>query len=82
MPRKPVKTRNSSLSDAELCRRNGWRRGTLLKGSEGYGMSVIVITAVGESSILAKLVKHGRKPTPNECEMSWTLHARNWSKAG
>ncbi len=54
--RKPVKTLNSELDAAEICRRNGWRKGTLLEGEEDGELDTIEITAVGEREILTKSV--------------------------
>ena len=70
-----VETLGSALSDADLCRANGWGAGTRLDGVEsGEGWShtdTIVITAVGEQAILARC-KH------NDREAVWTLRHRSW----
>jgi hypothetical protein len=75
-----LKTKGSRLSDAALCRKYGWKRGTKLVGDEGYGPTVIQITAVGDDSILAKILSHNGHPS-DEREGSWTLHNRNWRRA-
>lgn len=69
------------MSDAETCRKNGWTVGTRLVGDEGYGPTVIEITAVGEKCILAKAISHRGKPTKEPREASWTLTCRDWSPA-
>ncbi|HEX4148266.1 MAG TPA: hypothetical protein VHY20_04725 [Pirellulales bacterium] len=71
-------TLNSRLSSAELCRRNGWGRGTVLKAArlpkEGPGADqAIVLTAVGERMVLAiDLV--------NDEEQAWNLATRDWRR--
>jgi len=67
------------MSDAQRCRRNGWLPGTWLAGDEGYGVTVIEITAVGERYILAKRVSH-KGETVNRYESLWTLSCRKWRK--
>lgn len=69
-------TLHSRLSSAELCRANGWMRGTVLEGNEGYGAERIQITAVGDQSILA--VKVEAKPGHLSAEGSWCLSCRDW----
>lgn len=64
----------------EKCKRNGWKAGTLLFGDEGYGPTVIRITAVGEESILAREVSHNGKPAEDAWESSWTLMERKWRR--
>lgn len=66
-------------TDAQRCRKNGWTRGTRLVGDEGYGPTVIEITAVGDESILAKEISHCGVED-HEREMSWTLDYRKWRK--
>lgn len=73
------KTLDSRLSSAELCRQNNWKVGTLLAGDEGYGISVIKITAIGENDILARLISHKGIPE-NGYETSWTLDCREWEE--
>ena len=67
------------MSDADTCRRNGWLPGTRLVGDEGYGPTVIEITAVGERLILAKEISHnGGPPISPRGEVTWTLVCRDW----
>ncbi len=49
----------------------------MLSGDEGYGTTVIRITAVGESSILAVQVSH-KGELRIACEGNWTLEWRDW----
>lgn len=72
-------TLRSCLSDAELFRRNGWKRGTRLVGDEGYGPTVIEITAVGDGMILARRVSHNGA-TDRYPEGNWGLSGREWSE--
>ncbi len=65
------------LSNADLCRYYGWGPGTCLVGDEGYGPSVIRITAVGEKAILARRIKQNGEET-RDCEGFWTLDCRDW----
>jgi len=77
MPADPRVRTNSkaaqAMSDADLCRANGWGAGTVLIGEQGYGPDEIRITAIGERSILAISKSSSR-------EESWTLHHRDWRK--
>lgn len=66
------------MNDANLCRKNGWGPGTRLAGDEGYGETVIEITAIGESRILCKLISHNGEPKM-QIESMWTLSCRNWT---
>jgi len=50
------------VSSAEKCRRNGWKVGTRIVGDEGYGPTVIEITAIGEEAVLAKCISHNGEP--------------------
>lgn len=70
-------TLNDMREPADICRENGWSNGTRLVGDEGYGPTVIEITAVGERSILAKTVSHnGQTSSVGEC--LWSLWCRDW----
>jgi hypothetical protein len=72
-------TKSCGLPEPEICRRKGWGVGTRLVGDEGYGPTVIEITAIGESHLLAKTITHnGEIPTWAEHEGNWTLSAREW----
>jgi hypothetical protein len=68
-------------SDADMCRRNGWTVGTRLAGDEGYGVTVIEITAIGRRGILATEISHNGRPC-SSYEGVWTLSARDWQKVG
>lgn len=74
-------TKDSVLSDAELCRRNGWGPGARLMGDEGHGPVVIEVTAVGECRILAKVLSCDGKPEDGT-EQEWTLKMREWARVG
>lgn len=69
---KQEKTQDSRLSSAELCRRNGWHPGTVLRGMECGRYDVIQITAVGDRDILAKIL--------GGQEQHWTLCCREWEE--
>jgi len=70
-------TKFSDMTPAETCRKNGWIPGTRLVGDEGYGPTVIEITAIGHYSILAVTISHDGKPGGRH-ESSWTLAYRDW----
>lgn len=70
-------TLNDPREPAEICRERGWVLGTRLVGDEGYGPTVIEITAVGERSILAKTVRHNGQPSIAG-EGNWCLWCRDW----
>lgn len=69
------------MTDAELCRIHGWTAGTRLEGDEGYGPTVIEITAVGEECVLAKAVQHNRTPVTGR-ESVWNMQLREWRPIG
>lgn len=64
---------------AELCREKGWQVGDKLVGDEGYGPTVIQITAIGERNVLAKRISHDGEPEDGY-ENIWTLFCRDWEK--
>lgn len=66
------------LSDVGICLAKGWGPGTRLVGDEGSGPSIIHITALGASSILAVLVSHNGKTERDRTESLWTLRHRDW----
>ena len=68
------------MNEAETCRMNGWGVGTRLVGDEGYGPTVIRITAIGESRILAVCESHPGKPQCGK-EGTWVLWCRDWKVA-
>lgn len=67
------------MNSADKCRANGWGPGTLLVGDEGYGPTVIRVTAVGEKEILARIISHNGDPDGG-CECNWTLEYRDWKR--
>ena len=71
-------------TEAATCELNGWTVGTRLAGDEGYGVTVIEITAIGESRILAKKVSHDGVPAEDlryrPSEGRWTLRCRDWAE--
>ena len=71
-------TLRSRMSPADLCLANGWGPGTRLAGDEGYGVTVIRITAVGEGAILARRESHDGHAFVSRHESTWTLDARDW----
>ena len=75
-----VSIRMKGESDADICRRKGWTTGTRLVGDEGYGPTVIEVTAIGENSIFAKEISHNGKPSEYPHEGTWTLSCRDWKK--
>ncbi len=76
--RPQVVTQRPDESPANACRRLGWGTGTRLIGDEGYGDTVIEITAVGERSLLAISLSHDGKPCEQRSETLWTLDCRDW----
>lgn len=67
-------------NSAEECRQRGFKVGDLLAGDEGYGVTVIRITAIGVRSILAERISHAGKPLGSEYESLWSLSCRDWEK--
>lgn len=72
-----IPTLNHRLTEAAVCQANGWGPGTYLAGDEGYGVTIIKITAVGEDGLLARMVAHDGKPRAGR-ENSWVLWCREW----
>jgi hypothetical protein len=66
------------MSDAETCRRIGWTVGTRLVSDEGYGPTIIRLTAIGEERILAVCESHNGKPCQHG-ESSWWPACREWT---
>ncbi len=60
------------------CHERGWTVGTRLVGDEGYGPTVIEITAIGASEVLAKTISHDGKPDRDQHESSWVFWCRDW----
>ncbi|OHD24144.1 MAG: hypothetical protein A2Y38_24040 [Spirochaetes bacterium GWB1_59_5] len=81
---KHVKTLDSKLSSAELCRRNGWGPGTKLKGTErGEGWereSVIRIMRVTPGAVLGVCVMETIRHSRGKSYQTWTLTHREWRK--
>lgn len=73
---------NRTVSAADICRLNGWGVGTRLAGDEGYGVTIIEITAVGEAAILAKALSHKGEPCCDwsKKESAWVLWCRDWTE--
>ena len=67
-------------TERETCDLNGWGVGTRLIGDEGYGPTIIEITAVGKRSILAETVTHNGSQPRGETEGLWTLTCRDWTR--
>lgn len=65
--------------DAETCRLNGWVVGTRLVGDEGYGPTVIEITAIGRRSFLAVCLSQNTEAVRDR-ETTWTLECREWAE--
>ena len=76
------------MNSADLCRRNGWKPGTVIEGCEmragGETWDRVVITAVGETGILGRAVaiKRGAEGWQDQVltEKGWTLAYRDWRK--
>ena len=66
------------MTDADICRENGWVAGTRLVGDEGYGPTVIEITAIGERAILAKAISFSGVKAKYDTEFTWSLNYRDW----
>ena len=77
-PTKLETTLDDPRDPAVICRERGWIAGTKLVGDEGFGPEVILITAVGEQSILARtLTRRGEGPDWAR-EALWCLSCRDW----
>ena len=75
-----ITTLHCGKPEAEICRERGWIAGTRLVGDEGWGPTVIEITAVGEELVLAKTITHNGKPPEWRGETTWTLDCRDWQE--
>lgn len=74
-------TLGDTRGPAVICRERGWSPGTRLVGDEGYGPTVIEITAIGECLILAKTLTHdGKIPGHAGAEYTWCLDGRDWKE--
>jgi len=64
-------------TSADECRDRGIKVGDRLIGDEGYGPTVIEITAIGRNSILAEQLSQNGNPC-HSYEALWTLECRDW----
>ena len=67
-------------SAAEVCRFFGWQVGDRIVGDEGYGPTVLRITAIGERDILARPLSGPGADTGHEGR--WVLWCRDWRRIG
>lgn len=65
---------------AEVCRENGWEVGTRIIGDEGYGPTIIEITALGDHKLLARRIAHDGVAVRGD-EQTWVLYCRDWRAA-
>jgi hypothetical protein len=70
-----------AVSAAGTCRVNGWHVGTRLVGDEGYGPTIIRITAIGDWEILAVTESRNGQPEDRPYEGLWKLDHREWVEA-
>ncbi len=74
-----IDTLGSELSSAEICRRNGWGAGVVLRWVyPGLAELRIEITAVGHALVLAKQVFPS--PDPEDVDAVWDLRCREWQR--
>lgn len=63
----------------EVARLKGWSVGTRLIGDEGWGPTIIEITAIGERLVLAKSIsQNGVAAEASLGDSSWTFSCRDW----
>lgn len=79
MARANPSTLHDPRSPADICRDRGWTVGTRIVGDEGYGPTVLVITAIGEHHILARPETPDTDSTRHR-EQSWALDCRDWQQ--
>lgn len=60
---------------ARIARRKRWKVGDIVEGDDGYGVTRLRITAIGEEQILA--IERGPGP---RTEDEWALWCRCWRK--
>lgn len=67
-------------TDAEICRRNGWRVGMRLRmDKQGEDPLMIQITAIGETAVMAKLISpHGDLFASGPERSDWKLSEHHW----
>ncbi len=68
-----------NFNSAAICTVNGWVVGDKLIGDEGFGDETIMITAIGESNVLARKIMSNGRPVDG-CEGLWSLSHRDWRK--
>ena len=73
-----MSTRNDQRHAADVCREHGWRPGTRLVGSNGFGTTVIEITALGNRVILARIISQNGQPAAYDQDRVWRLSDRDW----
>ena len=76
-----MNTRNDQRHAADVCREHGWRAGTRLVGSNGFGTTVIEITALGDHVMLARTISQNGEPAAYGQDRSWRLSDRDWHEA-
>lgn len=64
-------------NEAETCRLNGWKVGDRLVGTELGRTVTLLLTAIGERGILARVVDVDGIAS-DALERSWTLVCREW----
>lgn len=72
----PVPKENCG-NPADVARLKGWTVGTKLIGDEGWGPTVIKITAIGEEEVLARKLSHNGEPVDCD-EGTWEFSCRDW----
>ena len=73
-------TLNDHRNEVEVARDHGWEVGTRLVGDEGYGPTIIEITALGLERLLARTISHNGVPVRGSArtESPWVLYCRDW----
>ena len=60
-----------SQSDFDLCKQNGWKAGTILRGKSHDRVDYIELTYISGQIMIAKKLRH-------HPEEMWTLQDREW----
>jgi DNA polymerase-3 subunit beta len=63
---------------AVVAREHGWKVGTKLISDDAHNREIILITALGEASMLAKSIYRKGAVVKEPKETSWTLSCRDW----
>lgn len=75
--------RGQAVTSAEMCQRNGWEPGDLLRGSEFCGgrayTITIMLTAIGEEFVMARAIDRDGVVIP-ATESIWDLTWRDWKR--